>query len=99
MGSESYAEGGNRAGGCADIDVRTDQCRSRKRLDARRSNTRAALERLRPEEREAIVARVEMGYSYDELAQVLGKPTPDAARKAAQRALVRLADEMRAMRE
>lgn len=59
----------------------------------------AALHRLRPEEREAIVARVEMGYSYEELAQVLGKPTPDAARKAAQRALVRLAEEMRALRE
>ena len=59
----------------------------------------AALQRLRPEEREAIVSRVEMGYSYEELAQVLGKPTADAARKAAQRALVRLAQEMRAMRE
>ena len=54
----------------------------------------AALKRLRPEEREAIVARVEMGYSYEELAQVLGKPTADAARKAAQRALVRLAEVM-----
>jgi RNA polymerase sigma-70 factor (ECF subfamily) len=54
-----------------------------------------ALERLRPEEREAIVARVEMGYTYEELAQVLGKPTADAARKAAQRALVRLAEEMK----
>jgi hypothetical protein len=40
-----------------------------------------------------------MGYSYEELAQVLGKPTPDAARKAAKRALVRLAGEMRALRE
>lgn len=58
-----------------------------------------ALHRLRPEEREAVVARVEMGYSYEELAQVLGKPTADAARKAAQRALVRLAEEMRALRE
>jgi RNA polymerase sigma factor (sigma-70 family) len=54
-----------------------------------------ALARLRPEEREAIIARVEMGYTYEELAQVLGKPTPDAARKAAQRALVRLAEEMK----
>lgn len=57
-----------------------------------------ALGRLRPEEREAIVARVEMGYSYEDLAQVLGKPTAEAARKAAQRALVRLAEEMRAHR-
>lgn len=54
-----------------------------------------ALERLKPDEREAIIARVEMGYSYEELAQMLGKPTPDAARKAAQRALVRLAEEMK----
>jgi RNA polymerase sigma-70 factor, ECF subfamily len=54
-----------------------------------------ALERLKPEEREAIIARVEMGYSYEELAEALGKPTPDAARKAAQRALVRLTEEMK----
>jgi RNA polymerase sigma-70 factor (ECF subfamily) len=54
-----------------------------------------ALQRLRPEEREAIIARVEMDYSYEELAGALGKPTPDAARKAAQRALVRLAEEMK----
>ena len=54
-----------------------------------------ALGRLRPEEREAIIARVEMGCSYEDLAKALGKPTPDAARKAAQRALVRLALEMK----
>ena len=54
-----------------------------------------ALERLKPEEREAIVARVEIGCSYEELAEMLSKPTPDAARKAAQRALVRLAEEMK----
>ena len=53
-----------------------------------------ALQRLRPEDRDAIVARVELGYTYDELADVLGKPTPDAARKAAQRALLKLASEM-----
>jgi RNA polymerase sigma-70 factor, ECF subfamily len=55
----------------------------------------AALHRLTTEEREAIIARVEMGYSYEELAEALGKPTPDAARKAARRALVRLAEEMK----
>lgn len=53
-----------------------------------------ALTRLRPEEREAIIGRVEMGYSYGELAEALGKPSAEAARKAAQRALVRLAREM-----
>jgi RNA polymerase sigma-70 factor (ECF subfamily) len=53
-----------------------------------------ALQRLTAEEREAIIARVEMGYTNEELAEALGKPTPDAARKAAHRALVRLAEEM-----
>jgi RNA polymerase sigma-70 factor (ECF subfamily) len=58
----------------------------------------AALERLKPEERELIVARVEMGYTYQELADAVGKPTPEAARKASERALVRLAEEMRRAR-
>jgi RNA polymerase sigma-70 factor (ECF subfamily) len=55
---------------------------------------RNALERLKPVERELVIAKVEMGYSYSELADLLDKPTADAARKAAQRALVRLAEEM-----
>ena len=55
----------------------------------------AALARLEPDEREAIIGRVEMEYSYAELAEILGKPTPDAARKAARRALLRLAEEMK----
>jgi RNA polymerase sigma-70 factor (ECF subfamily) len=54
-----------------------------------------ALERLKPEEREAIIARVELGYSYEELAVTLDKPSAEAARKTAQRALVRLAEEMK----
>jgi RNA polymerase sigma-70 factor (ECF subfamily) len=53
-----------------------------------------ALTRLRPEEREAVIARVELGYNYEELAMALGKPSSEAARKAAGRALVRLAEEM-----
>ena len=36
-----------------------------------------------------------MGCSYQELAEALGRPSPDAARKAAQRALLRLAEEMK----
>jgi RNA polymerase sigma-70 factor, ECF subfamily len=54
----------------------------------------AALARLRPEEREAIVARVEMDCSYEQVAEALGKPSPDAARMAVSRALLRLAEEM-----
>jgi RNA polymerase sigma-70 factor, ECF subfamily len=53
-----------------------------------------ALGALKPEEREAIIGRIEMGYSYEELADVLKKPSAEAARKAAQRALVRLARQM-----
>lgn len=58
-----------------------------------------ALERLNPQEREAIIARVELGYSYEELAVMLDKPSAEAARKTAQRALVRLAEEMKRGRE
>lgn len=54
----------------------------------------AALERLKEEEREAIVTRVEFGFSFAEVAEVLGKPSPDAARMAVVRALMRLAEEM-----
>jgi RNA polymerase sigma-70 factor (ECF subfamily) len=54
----------------------------------------AALARLRDEEREAIVTRVEFGLSFAEVAEVLGKPSADAARMAVVRALMRLAEEM-----
>jgi RNA polymerase sigma factor (sigma-70 family) len=54
-----------------------------------------ALQRLRAEDREAIVARIEMGFTHDELATLLGKPSANAARMAVERALVRLAGEMR----
>ncbi len=56
---------------------------------------RAALTRLKPGDREAIVGRLELGYSYQELAALLGKPSPDAARVAVERAVLRLADTMR----
>lgn len=54
----------------------------------------AALSRLSTEEQEAIIGRVEMDNTYDELARNLGKPSADAARMAVTRALVRLAEEM-----
>ena len=53
-----------------------------------------ALATLKPEEQEAIIARVEMGYTYQELAESLGKSSVDAARKATERALVRLLEAM-----
>ena len=54
----------------------------------------SALTRLRPLEREAVLARIELDCSYAELASILGKPSADAARMAVGRALVRLAEEM-----
>jgi len=54
----------------------------------------AAMERLRPEEREAIIARVELGLSHAEVAAAIGKPSVAAAHMAVSRALVRLAEEM-----
>ena len=53
-----------------------------------------ALSSLAHDDQEAIIGRIEMGYSYEELAGVLGRPTAEAARKAAQRALVRLVRRM-----
>jgi len=54
----------------------------------------AALARLRAEDREAVIVRLELDLSYAEAAQALGKPSADAARMAISRALVRLAREM-----
>lgn len=54
----------------------------------------AGLLRLSEEDREMVVARVEMGLSYKEVAAAMNRPTADAARMAVGRALVRLAAEM-----
>lgn len=54
----------------------------------------AALARLSAADREAIVARVELDYSYEEMAAALGRPSAEAARMAVRRALLRLAREM-----
>jgi RNA polymerase sigma-70 factor (ECF subfamily) len=68
-----------------------EQAIGRQRLDA----YEAALARLKAPDREILVGRLELGFDYNELARMLGKPTAQAARKAAQRALFRLADEMK----
>jgi RNA polymerase sigma-70 factor (ECF subfamily) len=54
----------------------------------------AALERLRPDERDAIVCRIEFGMTYAEIATALDRPSSDAARMAVVRALERLTAEM-----
>jgi RNA polymerase sigma-70 factor, ECF subfamily len=54
----------------------------------------AALERLRPEERELIIARIEMGLPYPEIAIMFEKPSVPAVHMAVSRALIKLAEEM-----
>jgi RNA polymerase sigma factor (sigma-70 family) len=54
-----------------------------------------ALAALKPEEREAVVGRLEFGMSYPELAVALGKNSADAARMAVTRALLKIAEVMR----
>jgi RNA polymerase sigma-70 factor (ECF subfamily) len=55
---------------------------------------RAALLTLSPDDRTAIVLRLERGASYDTIAQRLDKPTPNAARVAVARAMFKLAKAM-----
>lgn len=58
------------------------------------SRYKSSLEALTDTEREAVIARVELGCSHQEVMQLLGKPTPDAARVFVARALEKLANEM-----
>jgi RNA polymerase sigma-70 factor (ECF subfamily) len=60
-----------------------------------RRRYRAALKKLRPIDRRAIVACLELGYSYEQIALILDKPSAEAARLAVRRAILRLGDEMR----
>jgi RNA polymerase sigma-70 factor (ECF subfamily) len=53
-----------------------------------------ALATLRPEDREAVLAKIELGYTNEEIAALFGKPTANAARMAVERAIVRLAKAM-----
>jgi RNA polymerase sigma-70 factor (ECF subfamily) len=53
-----------------------------------------ALARLSDVDRALIVSSVELGYTAEQLADATGRASADAARKAARRALVKLAEEM-----
>ena len=55
---------------------------------------REGLKRLKARDRRLIVGRAELGYNYPHLAAIEGLPTPDAARKALKRALIRLSEFM-----
>lgn len=54
----------------------------------------AALQGLKPAAREAVILRLELGYSYEEIAEAAGMASANSARMAVSRALVRLAERM-----
>jgi RNA polymerase sigma-70 factor, ECF subfamily len=54
----------------------------------------AALDRLRPDDKDLIVARIELGLPYPEIATMFEKPSVAAVHMALSRALVKLAEEM-----
>lgn len=56
----------------------------------------AALTSLTEQQREAVMLRVEMGYTYIEVADAMGNVSPDAARMIVTRALVQLSKLMQA---
>lgn len=59
-----------------------------------RDRYESALERLPANDRELVIARVELGLTYQEIADVLQRPSADAVRMAIGRALVQLSKEM-----
>ena len=57
-----------------------------------------ALQTLKPLDRNAIVARIELQHSYEEVALAIGKPNANAARMVVTRAIVRLVAAMQRQR-
>ena len=55
---------------------------------------REGLKRLKVGDRRLIVGRAELGYNYAQLAAIERLPSPDAARKALKRAVIRLSEFM-----
>jgi RNA polymerase sigma-70 factor (ECF subfamily) len=64
-------------------------------LDSERTERyKRALSMLDEGDRMLIVGRLEMGYTYEQLATTTGRATAEAARKALRRAVVKLAERM-----
>ncbi len=49
---------------------------------------------LTEEQQQAVVLRVELGFSYQQVAEAMGSPSIDAARMLVARALARLSERM-----
>ena len=54
-----------------------------------------AMAALEEGDRELVILRLELGYAFAEIAAATGRPSPDAARMATSRAILRLAQRMR----
>lgn len=54
----------------------------------------AALAELPEDQREAVLMRLEFGYSHEEIAEALGKPSADAARMTVARGLAKLGERL-----
>jgi RNA polymerase sigma-70 factor (ECF subfamily) len=54
-----------------------------------------ALTRLTPEQHQAVHLRIELGYSFTEVAEAMEAPSADSARMLVNRALLKLAEELR----
>jgi RNA polymerase sigma-70 factor (ECF subfamily) len=64
-------------------------------LDAERDRQyKQGLSSLSEDERLLIVGRLELGYNYHQLALLTGRVTPDAARLAVRRAMLKLTERM-----
>jgi RNA polymerase sigma-70 factor (ECF subfamily) len=57
----------------------------------------AALAGLPERQQQAVILRIEFGFSFPEIAGVLGNTTPDAVRMQVTRGLVRVAAKMRSL--
>ncbi len=58
-----------------------------------------ALAELEPDAQEAVIARIELGFSYAEIAESIGKPSADAVRMLVNRSIRKLAESMRGIRD
>lgn len=54
----------------------------------------AVLSQLKEEQREAIILRLELGFTYQQIAEALGSDSPNAVRMMVARALVRLGEQL-----
>ena len=55
----------------------------------------SALAQLPAQQQEAVILRIEFGYTYEAIAEAVGSPSANAARMMISRALVRVAETMR----